>query len=76
MSKLSKDRKKPGGSNTGNYPNVKVFCGPERSFPVPDCAHVTAAKRLIGRYKGPGDKGKIMSCVERKEKSLNCETKK
>ena len=68
MARLSSaERKKLKGS---------TFCGPERSFPVPDCAHVTAAKRLIGRYKGPGDKGKIMSCVERKEKSLNCETKK
>ena len=54
---------------------ASTFCGPERSFPVPDCAHVTAAKRLIGRYKGPGDKGKIMACVNRKEESLNCETK-
>ena len=68
MARLSSaERKKLKGS---------TFCGPERSFPVPDCAHVTAAKRLIGRYKGPGDKGKIMSCVERKEKSLNSETKK
>ena len=68
MARLSSaERKKLKGS---------TFCGPKRSFPVPDCAHVTAAKRLIGRYKGPGDKGKIMSCVERKEKSLNCETKK
>jgi hypothetical protein len=68
MARLSSaERKKLKGS---------TFCGPERSFPVPDCAHVTAAKRLIGRYKGPGDKADIMSCVERKEKSLNCETKK
>ena len=52
------------------------FCGPERSFPVPDCAHVTAARRLIGRYKGPGNKDNILACVSRKEKSLNCKTKK
>ena len=68
MARLSSaERKKLKGS---------TFCGPKRSFPVPDCAHVTAAKRLIGRYKGTGDKGKIMSCVEGKEKSLDCETKK
>jgi hypothetical protein len=48
------------------------FCGPDRSFPVPDCAHYTAAKRLIGRYKGPGDKSRILSCVERKGKALGC----
>jgi len=68
MSRLSTaQRKKLKGS---------TFCGPKRSFPVPDCAHVTAAKRLIGRYKGPGDKDKIMACVKRKEKTLNCKTKK
>lgn len=50
-----------------------VFCGPDRSFPVNDCAHCTAAKRLIGRYKGPGDKSKIKACIERKCKSLGCD---
>ena len=54
---------------------ASTFCGPERSFPVPDCEHVTAARRLIGRYKGPGSKKKILACVDRKEKQLNCETK-
>jgi hypothetical protein len=49
-----------------------TFCGPNRSFPVPDCAHVTAARRLIGRYKGPGDKSRILACVSRKAKSMGC----
>jgi hypothetical protein len=49
-----------------------TFCGPNRSFPVPDCAHVTAARRLIGRYKGPGDKSAILACVNRKAKALGC----
>ncbi len=48
------------------------FCGPDRSFPVNDCDHVTAAKRMIGRYKGPGDKNSIMTCVKNKEKTLSC----
>jgi hypothetical protein len=52
------------------------FCGPEKSFPVPDCAHVTAARRLIGRYKGPGSKANILACVNRKAKALGCENKK
>ena len=50
------------------------FCGPDRSFPVPDCAHVTAARRLIGRYKGPGNKDSISSCVTRKAKAMGCST--
>jgi len=52
------------------------FCGPNKSFPVPDCAHVTAARRLIGRYKGPGDKSTILACVSRKAKAMGCESKK
>tara|TARA_Y100000310_G_scaffold332007_1_gene406701 strand:- start:2542 stop:4800 length:2259 start_codon:yes stop_codon:yes gene_type:complete len=53
-----------------------TFCGPDRSFPVNDCPHYVAAKRLIGRYKGPGDKAKILACVERKGRALGCQTKK
>lgn len=53
-----------------------TFCGPNRSFPVPDCAHVTAARRLIGRYKGPGNKEKILACINRKAKKLGCDKTK
>lgn len=53
-----------------------AFCGPDRSFPVPDCAHVTAARRLIGRYKGPGNKSDILACVNRKAKALGCNSSK
>jgi hypothetical protein len=49
-----------------------TFCGPNKSFPVPDCAHVVAARRLIGRYKGPGDKTAILACVARKAKAMGC----
>jgi hypothetical protein len=59
----TEQRKRLGGS---------TFCGPKRSFPVPDCAHVTAARRLIGRYKGPGSKSSILACVSRKAKALGC----
>lgn len=64
--KLSTEKRKA-------LPN-SAFCGPQRSFPVNDCAHYTAAKRLLGRYKGPGDKSKIMSCIESKGKKLGCPT--
>lgn len=49
-----------------------TFCGPGRSFPVPDCSHVTAARRLIGRYKGGGSHSSILSCVARKAKAMGC----
>ena len=35
-------------------------------------SHVTAARRLIGRYKGPGNKTSILACVARKAKALGC----
>lgn len=53
---------------------ASTFCGPGRSFPVPDCAHVTAARRLIGRFKG--NKAGILACVNRKAKSLGCDKSK
>lgn len=53
-----------------------AFCGPNRSFPVPDCAHVTAARRLIGRAKlSAGSKARVLACVSRKAKALGCEKK-
>lgn len=52
--------------------SASTFCGPNKSFPVPDCAHVTAAKRLLGHYKGPGDKTKILASVNRKAVALGC----
>jgi hypothetical protein len=52
----------------------ETFCGPERSFPVPDCAHYTAALRLLGRYQGPGDKTEIKACIEARGKTMNCPT--
>ncbi len=54
-----------------------AFCGPGRSFPVPDCAHVTAARRLVGRAKvSDSTKSRILSCVSRKAKALGCGGKK
>ncbi len=49
------------------------FCGPNRSFPVHDCAHVTAARRLIGRAKvSDSAKSTILACVSRKSKAMGC----
>lgn len=66
--KLSTEKRKGLASGT--------FCGPARSFPVPDCAHVVAARRLIGRYKGEGKKASILACVASKAASLGCDGKK
>jgi len=50
-----------------------TFCGPNRSFPVPDCKHVGAAKAYLGRSKFSADvKKRIAACINRKAKSLGC----
>lgn len=50
------------------------FCGPDKSFPVPDCGHVTAARRLIGRSKyDQPTKDRILACVNRKAKNMSCD---
>lgn len=66
--KLSSEKRKSLKSST--------FCGPGRSFPVPDCAHVTAARRLIGCASvSDATKSKILGCVSRKAKAMGCESK-
>ena len=49
-----------------------VFCGPNRTFPVPDCEHYRIALALLRRYKGPGSKAKIRACIQRRGKKLGC----
>lgn len=47
----------------------KVFCGPGRSFPAHDKAHVTAGLRLLNRSKfSDATKAKIQACLYRKGK--------
>jgi hypothetical protein len=61
--------------STKKRKNLKksTFCGPGRSFPVPDCAHYTAALRLLNRSKfSSSTKAKIRSCVMAKGKKLGC----
>jgi len=50
-----------------------TFCGPGRSFPVPDCKHVGVARAYLGRSKFSAEtKKKIASCINRKAKALGC----
>jgi len=54
-----------------------TFCGPNRSFPVPDCKHVAVAKAYLGRSKfSASTKEKIAACINRKAKALGCEVTK
>lgn len=50
-----------------------AFCGPGRSFPVNDCAHYTAALRLLNRSKySDSTKASIRACINRKGKKMGC----
>lgn len=54
-----------------------AFCGPDRSFPVNDCAHVEAARKLVFRSKLSGDaKGKVLACVNKKAAKMGCNKSK
>ena len=54
-----------------------VFCGPNRSFPVPDCEHVRVAKAYLGRSKfSQSTKKKIAACINRRAKQLGCNVSK
>ena len=51
-----------------------AFSAPNRSFPVNDCAHYTAALRLLNRSKlSDASKKKVRACINRKGKSLGCD---
>jgi hypothetical protein len=50
-----------------------TFCGPNRSFPVPDCQHVATAKAYLNRSKfSAATKKRIAACINRKSKALGC----
>lgn len=54
-----------------------VFCGPQKSFPCNDCAHVRAAKVYLKRSKfSEATKKKIAACINRRAKILKCNVTK
>lgn len=52
-----------------------AFCGPEKTFPVPDSAHATAAKRFVDKYEGPGDRTDILAQISIKAKAFGTDSK-
>jgi hypothetical protein len=50
-----------------------AYCGPNKSFPVPDCQHVSTAKAFLNRSKfSKSTKQKIAACINKKAKALKC----
>lgn len=52
---------------------ASAFCGPQKTFLVTDCAHATAASKLLATYKGPGDTANIAAAIARKVKAFGCD---
>jgi hypothetical protein len=48
---------------------ASVFCGPDRSYPVNDCAHAKAAMAYAKKYN---ESASVIACIRRKAKRLGC----
>lgn len=49
--------------------SASTFCGPNRSYPVNDCAHAKAAMAYAKKYN---ESASVVSCIKRKAKRLGC----
>ena len=59
LGNLLRDRKRPGGSNAGKYPNVKSFAGPsggapQGTFPINTRKRARSALALAHNAPRPG----------------------
>jgi hypothetical protein len=55
---------------------ASAFCGPNRSFPVPDMAHVGPARAFINRaHLSASERAQVLACVARKEMQFKKEAK-
>lgn len=59
--KLTAEQRKGMSSST--------FCGPDRSYPVPDCNHAKSAMAYAKKYN---ESSSVMSCIRRKAARLGC----
>lgn len=46
-----------------------TFCGPNRSYPVPDCSHARAAMAYAKKYN---ESSSVLACIRSKAKRLGC----
>ena len=74
---LGKETAAPLSTKQRKKMKESTFCGPGRSFPVPDCKHVAVAKTYLARAKfSKSTKDKIAACINRKAKALGCDVSK
>ena len=75
IDKVNRFKEEAAPLTTKQRKNLKssTFCGPNRSFPVPDCTRVRAAKVYLNRSKfSKSTKQRIAACINRKAKALGC----
>lgn len=49
--------------------SASTFCGPDRSYPVPDCSHAKVAMAYAKKYN---ESSSVIACIRRKAKRLGC----
>jgi len=71
------DKKLPPVGSKARKKMKTTFCGPGKTFPVPDCKHCAVAlamlkwPKVVEKYSS-GVRAKIAACVRRRAKTLNC----
>jgi len=58
--------------------SASTFCGPDKSWPVPDCQHVATARSFLAQSSKTknlttAQKARVRACVNRKARSLGCD---
>jgi outer membrane biosynthesis protein TonB len=66
---LSEIKDKKLSSKARKALSASTFCGPDRSYPVPDCSHAKVAMAYAKKYN---ESSSVISCIRRKASRLGC----
>lgn len=75
------DRKLPPAGSKARKKMKTVFCGPNKTFPIPDCKHAAVALAMLNWPKvkkkySASVRARIRACVMRRAKALGCKMAK
>jgi len=71
------DKVLPPAGSKERHSMKTTFCGPNKTFPIPDCKHAAVAMamlkwpRVVAKYSASA-RASIASCVRSRAKTLNC----
>ena len=73
----AEDAKLPSVGSKARKEMKTTFCGPNKTFPIPDCKHATIAMAMLNfpnvkKKYSSSVRAKIASCVKARAKTLNC----